>query len=323
MSAAGPMPVESPAAPPLPRPSPRTLAGLMLLGEALALGLLGNALFAGAALGLNALLWVGALLAAVGTLARRTETELEGEGRWMAFPALFFAAALAWRGSPTLAGVNVLALVLALGLGAWRAREGTLGDTRVGRFLAGLLGTWLRGASGLFVVLVGEVEWRTVAPAGRSARAMAVARGLLLAAPLLVVFGALFASADRVFAQGLQSLFRWDPEDVVAAGFRTLFWGWVAAGVAWAALHAPAGKPARGVPVPLPKLGITEVATALALLDALFLAFVAVQARYLFGGQAWVSAAETGWGEYARAGFFELVWVAALVLPLLLGLHAL
>jgi hypothetical protein len=92
--------------------------------------------------------------------------------------------------------------------------------------------------------------------------------------------------------------------------------------VLWAALQAPQGE-VNTATLPRPALGATEVATVLALLDGLFLAFVAVQFRYLFGGQAWVSAGETGWGEYARAGFFELVWVAALVLPLLLGLNAL
>ena len=58
------------------------------------------------------------------------------------------------------------------------------------------------------------------------------------------------------------------------------------------------------------------------LLNLLFLSFVLVQIRYFFGGAATVQA--TGgltYAQYARSGFFELVWVAALVLPLLLGLH--
>ncbi|HEX2092290.1 MAG TPA: DUF4173 domain-containing protein, partial [Longimicrobiaceae bacterium] len=114
-----------------------------------------------------------------------------------------------------------------------------------------------------------------------------------------------------------------DAGAVAANSARILFWGWVAAGVLWAALRSPAEEGEWGT-APVVRLGITEVATMLALLDALFLAFVAVQFRYLFGGQAWVSASgEIGWGEYARRGFFELVAVAALVLPVLLALHAL
>src|SRR2546423_1508317 len=69
-------------------------------------------------------------------------------------------------------------------------------------------------------------------------------------------------------------------------------------------------------------LGVVEVGVVLGLLDALFLGFVCVQVRYLFGSAAWVAA--TGgltYAEYARRGFFELSWATALALPLLLALH--
>jgi hypothetical protein len=54
----------------------------------------------------------------------------------------------------------------------------------------------------------------------------------------------------------------------------------------------------------------------------MFLGFVVVQLRYLFGGAAHVlRSAGLTYAEYARAGFFELVWVAALALPTLLVAH--
>ncbi len=303
--------------------SERTRASLLLLGEAGALGVLGNGLFAGTVLGLNALIWTAALLCAAAVLAGRTETELEGEGRWMAFPALLFAAALAWRASPMLAALNLLALLAALMVGAWRARGGGLGDRALGRWILGVGATAFYAAVGLLVVVVARVEWRSLVPAGRSTRVLAVARGVLLAVPLLLVFNALFASADPVFAKAVSGLFRWDGGAAAATVFRVLFWSWAAAGVLWAALQAPRGELSTAA-LPRPTLGATEVATVLALLDGLFLAFVAVQFRYLFGGQAWVSRSlEMGWGEYARRGFFELVWVAVLALPMLLALHAL
>src|SRR5207247_1416024 len=56
--------------------------------------------------------------------------------------------------------------------------------------------------------------------------------------------------------------------------------------------------------------------------NALFLAFVVVQAPYLFGGAALVvGRAGLTVAQYARRGFFELVTVAALVLPVLLLIH--
>src|SRR5207249_3166352 len=69
-------------------------------------------------------------------------------------------------------------------------------------------------------------------------------------------------------------------------------------------------------------LGIIEVGVVLGLLDLLFLSFVLVQSRYFFGGAATVAASpELTYSEYARRGFFELVAVSALVIPLLLAAH--
>ncbi len=69
-------------------------------------------------------------------------------------------------------------------------------------------------------------------------------------------------------------------------------------------------------------LGSVEVFVVLYLLDALFLVFVAIQARYLFGGAERVATvAGLTYAEYARGGFFELVAVTALILPVLLAVH--
>jgi len=65
---------------------------------------------------------------------------------------------------------------------------------------------------------------------------------------------------------------------------------------------------------------IVPIATALGLLDFLFLMFVVVQLRYFFGGASVVVATEgLTYASYAREGFFQLVAASALVLPILLG----
>jgi hypothetical protein len=66
------------------------------------------------------------------------------------------------------------------------------------------------------------------------------------------------------------------------------------------------------------RLGSVPLIVVLALLDALFLGFVAVQAVYLFGGADTLIRTGMTHSEYARRGFFELVTVAALVLGLIL-----
>jgi len=67
------------------------------------------------------------------------------------------------------------------------------------------------------------------------------------------------------------------------------------------------------------KLGITEIAVALGLLNLLFAAFVAVQLKFLFGGASLIGLTPgLTFAEYARKGFFDLNIAAALVLPILL-----
>jgi hypothetical protein len=56
---------------------------------------------------------------------------------------------------------------------------------------------------------------------------------------------------------------------------------------------------------------------ALALVVALFLAFLAVQAGAIVGGSAWIEArAGVSYAEYARHGFFQLLACAGIALPL-------
>lgn len=87
-------------------------------------------------------------------------------------------------------------------------------------------------------------------------------------------------------------------------------------------------KTTNGANAPAPKvkkklsLGIIEIGVVLGMLNLLFLSFVIVQMRYFFGGAELVQVSNgLTYAEYARRGFFELVWVAALVLPILLFAH--
>jgi hypothetical protein len=107
-----------------------------------------------------------------------------------------------------------------------------------------------------------------------------------------------------------------------SAGERILIvaaWAWLAGGVLRDLLSVR--ERSEQVPFARPRrvVGPLEICVALAFLDLLFLAFVAVQFRYLFGGSALVqSRAHLTYAEYARHGFFELVAVAGLTLSVLL-----
>ena len=195
------------------------------------------------------------------------------------------------------------------------------------------------------------------ARAGRRARAgltrsAPVLRGLAIAAPLVLVFAVLFALADAVFARVAGDVLAWRPDiDVADLAGRAIVVGvaaWLVAGLlALGGGLLPSFMPSRpprpvsgdagGPPghslgaasvaeLPLPagyRLGTAEASTVLLAVDLLFMAFVGLQAAYLFGGLDTLAAVGLTYAEYARRGFFELVAVTMLAGMLVVSLDVL
>jgi hypothetical protein len=140
-----------------------------------------------------------------------------------------------------------------------------------------------------------------------SSRWIPVARGGAFAALLLLPFALLFLSADAAFASFAGDL----PLPSRTAG-RIWTLGLVLAGSLGLGLAARLQHEARA-PRSLRRLSFPEWAIPLVLLNALFLAFVAVQLAVLFGGHDRVlHTAGLTYAEYARSGFWQLLAVAAL-----------
>ncbi|HEX8748955.1 MAG TPA: DUF4173 domain-containing protein [Pyrinomonadaceae bacterium] len=334
----------------------RTRRGLDVLQAALILGAAGDVLLRATPWGLNLLLWILlALVAGLTLLARWRRAALTSEGRLIILPLVFFAACFVWRDSPTLKLLDAVAILLALSLSVLRTRAVSIRLASMKEHAVALVMTVFDVVLGLPTVVLGDVEWKEIQHARWSRYAGAIARGMLIAVPLILLFGGLLMAADAVFEGLIQSAFNLDGEILFSHFGLTVVFSWVAAGVLRGLLEdrdavlansddaalrslnltAPGGNRAEKneseqksmqAEAPLthrkPSLGIVEVGVVLGLIDLLFLAFVTVQIRYFFGGAALVQAT-TGltYAEYARRGFFELVWVAALVLPLLLAAH--
>jgi Domain of unknown function (DUF4153) len=295
--------------------SDRTRLAFGLLGAALFLGLLGDQLLGSTPLGLNVLLWVAALSCVLIALGRRYRIPLIGGRRWMLPALLVFAALVAWRDSAWLLALDLFALVVALTLGALRTprpvHRAGLADYAVG---LGYAGAALGGRP--IQLMQEDIDWQELPKGPQARQAVALGRGLMLAAPLLLLFGGLFVAADTVF-QDLVARAVPEPQQLFMHLLLVAVFAWVSAGLLREYLVKR--EPVTAEVRPGFTIGPTELAVVLGLLNLLFLAFVIVQVRYLFGGSSVVEA-RTGltYAEYARHGFFELVTVAALVLPLLL-----
>lgn len=231
--------------------------------------------------------------------------------------ALGFAAALMLRDAGAMAVFSLFAAIVLLTLAAGRAAgvwsvharvsEVIFAEARVALLtLLGPLG-WGRDPSG---PEAGTGDWK------RHLRT--VLRGTVMAIPALLVLTALLMLADPVFAGMIENLLRFDMESVIEHFAYTAFIAWLVAGYLRAFLvHDDAFM--DGLGVPRPKLAAAEISVALWILNLLFLVFMAVQLRYLFGGSELVEVTSgMNYAEYARRGFFELVATATLVLPILL-----
>jgi len=103
---------------------------IRVLVTALGTGVVTDQLLRATPWGLNLTLSVAAVVLAAAILTRWGNVQLEGEGRWLVVPLLFFASALAWRDSATLNVANALALVVGTRAGR-RPRSGA-GDSAAG-----------------------------------------------------------------------------------------------------------------------------------------------------------------------------------------------
>jgi hypothetical protein len=156
---------------------------------------------------------------------------------------------------------------------------------------------------------------------GQPRRWMAIAGGLILSLPVLLVFGALLRSADPLFARLTDPLASWEVSEFVSHVVLVAALTWISAGFLRGLLHMGQLLPLPPIPYSL-RLGPIPVAIPLATLALILAAFAAVQARYLFGGIGVVlETAGLTIADYARRGFFELVAVATLVLAMLWLAH--
>lgn len=431
----------------------RTRLGLGVIEASLLLGVIGDALLRATPWGLNVTLWVCAFLAAALALARRDGAKARaawGEGRWL-WPAIaLLAVFFSWRDSLTLRALDTWMILGGLALAALATRGGRVRLASLSEYALSAVTSVANAVFGFLPLAVKDVKWGEVSRAGWSRHVWAVVRGALLAAPLVLLFGALFVAADAAYEKLVKQTFGFDAEEGFTHFLIIFFVTWITGGYLRGALLArdpvttfgifrtqstiklnlhdtrrpatppPAGtKPPEGAaraqdasekkdpselrglfsgadprasatstpptststsaststttpasvsapsstpppsatssstsapssstsaassstpssqpssslspssseqtPGQLVSLGLVEVGVVVGVLDALFLSFVVVQLRYFFGDAAHViNSAGLTFSDYARRGFFELVWVAALALALLLAAH--
>lgn len=337
----------------VPRPLAASRA-VMVLGTSLVLGVAADVLLRGVRWGLGFPMFVVLALTGGALLWRRSLHPVTRAAAWMALPMMVFSLCLAWRDSDVLRSMNLFAFFMALGILVSRIRLGALG----GISFADLLFGWVSHAASTLVdavmLISRDIPWQAFGTASSREKLRIVLRGALIAVPILAVFGGLLAAADAVFADYLKQLTNWDGEALWLNFLGILVGTWVTGSILRRLYLAPepvtskefwgtglmesqyrpttpplfppstyqvepAVREAPKVPTK-PGIGNGEAAIALGALVLLLGAFAAIQVRFLFGGAASLPAGVTS-SEYARSGFFELLAVCCLAVPVLRLVH--
>jgi len=318
----------SEALPPLVPPDsswlPRVRSPRSMLAAALSVGVLAELLLDAQHWGISFPLVVVALLGALLWLGGREGWQRARSNAWLVAPLLVFAGFVAVRASPWLMVINVLASGVLLMLLAHFWAAGRVERLGLGGYVLSILFSSLQGARYTPALVRDTVDLqsaRKLAP-----RLLPVARGMLFALPVVAVFALLLESADVAFASAIDRVLSlqlgWLFGEALGRTLVAVVCACVAAGTLGHALRRRAGREwgEEEVAPAKQRLGITEAMTLVLSVDALFLVFGYFQVAYLFIGGATSPAPGYTYAEYARRGFFELVWVSALTLALILAL---
>jgi hypothetical protein len=267
-------------------------------------------------------IWVALIALNAVALLWRAGRSASGETVAWLIGSVVFAAALAWRNSEELQAFDVLAAIACLGMAAVSIR-----DSGAALFARRLRDTVFTAADVVGGIVIGVLplafrEALLNEPGHRAAsRVRTFIRPVVIAALALLIFGSLLRSADPIFAS-IWVLPSFDFGTVASHILLSGFFTWVIAGWARAGLTTNPTRHRAAAALPI-ELDTADVFAALGTLIVVFGAFIATQLGWFFGGEQFLRA-RTGLtaASYARQGFFQMVVVVALVLPVLVGTRA-
>lgn len=209
----------------------KTKTGLEILQAAVLLGVLGNVLLRETPWGLNVLLFIGALAAAFVMLVLRRKAELWNKQTVALNIALvFFAACFVWRDSWELKQFDFLAILTILAILILPSLKIKPRIAGVFHFIIGFIWSGINAVFAPFFLLFGDIRWKSIPQTGWSKHLVSVLRGLAIAAPLILIFGALFVAADAVFQGLVERTFNIRADIVVSHIVLTTFFSWIIAG---------------------------------------------------------------------------------------------
>jgi len=211
--------------------SDKTKTGLEILQVAAVLGVLGDILLRQTPWGLNVFLFN--LIFVTGTamlLLRRNREMLTRQTIALMGAQLFFAAMFMWRGADQLLVADAFAIIIILSVIFVPKMKIAASAAGVFHYVVGFLWSALNALFSSAILLVSDIEWKGMPQTGRSRHLVSALRGILIAVPIIFVFGALFVAADAVYQGMVERIISIKPETVFTHVLLTFVFAWLSAG---------------------------------------------------------------------------------------------
>src|SRR5436190_20012293 len=209
----------------------RTKTGLEILQVAVGLGVLGDVLLRQTPWGLNVLMFNLAFAAGLLLLLRRHASErLTGQTYSLLGALVFFASMFVWRDAIELRVADTFAIVAILGVLFLPTLKISAKVGGLFQYAVGVVWAALNAAFASWALLGVGIRWSQLPATGGRRHAFAVLRGVVIALPLLLIFGGLFMAADAVYEGWIKSVVNIDFANVISHGMLFAVFAWLTAG---------------------------------------------------------------------------------------------
>lgn len=237
---------------------------------------------------------------------------------WLLFVAtLFFSSCFTWRDSGTLHFLSFLALFFIFLIQYLRVTRGQSNLLPKSYFVEMLKFPFVfifRGFEFLFSDIGSAFKNEN---SKQSAKVVSVLIGFSIAVPIVIVFVLLLMSSDQRYENFVVTIFDIDIETfnrycLVFAHFFT-----ISAAMVKIVFYSEPSELKCSNESKL-KLGAIESNIILSAINMVFLSYIVVQFSYLFGDDSIITTSGSDWvySSYAKRGFYELLTVAILVVPM-------
>src|SRR5262245_58044949 len=228
----------------------RSKTGIEILQVALVVGLLGDVLLRQMPWGLNVLLFNLAFVAGMIMLLMRRKSAFLTTQTWALLGAqVFFASMFVWRDSPELRFADSVAIVAAMSVLFVPKFKVPARVAGAFHYILGFFTSSFNAAFAGVALLVADIKWSRPERSAWAKTAIAVVRGVLIVAPLILVFGGLFVAADAAYQGMVERVLNIDPATIFTHAFLFTLFGWASAGYLRGIMFGLEPRPVADPPV--------------------------------------------------------------------------